>query len=63
VRRRLWLIVLCLYAIAGAVDMTDRVIAARRAGEPPGLATLAVAFCGGLFWPLDVAARPLFGGR
>jgi hypothetical protein len=63
VRRRVWLIVLCLYAMAGAIDMMDRVAAARRAGGPLGVATLAVAFCGGLFWPLDLAGRVLLGGR
>jgi hypothetical protein len=63
VRRRVWLIVLCCYAIAGAIDTTDRVVEVRRAGAPLGLAPLAVAFCGGLFWPLDIAARPFLGSR
>jgi hypothetical protein len=63
VRRRFWLIALCLYAVAGIIDTADRLLGARRAGQPLNVATLSVAFCAGLFWPLDVAARPLLGSR
>jgi hypothetical protein len=63
VRRQVWLIILCAYAIAGALDAIGRVAEARRAREPIGVATLAVAVCAGLFWPLDLAARPFLGAR
>jgi hypothetical protein len=57
--RRIWLILLVLYLIAAAADGTWRVIGATRNGENWGPAILAVAFCAGLFWPVDIVARPL----
>jgi hypothetical protein len=58
VRRRIWLLALVLYAAAGIADGAYRV-----ANSPPAelhsstAATLAVAFCAGLFWPIDIVAR------
>lgn len=59
-RRRIWLVVLLLYAAAGLFDIVHHM------GEPvaPGNQTgtgarLAIAFCAGLFWPVDLVARPL----
>jgi hypothetical protein len=58
-KRRLWLIALVLYLIAGAIDGFVRVHEAMAAGQKLGPAALAVAYCAGLFWPIDVVARPL----
>ena len=58
--RRVWLIVLWLYAIAAVADMAAHLGADRRAGENwlrP--APLAVAFSAGLFWPVDLVAQLL----
>jgi hypothetical protein len=49
---------LCLYAIAGIADGAYRASEARHAAAEPAAAIL-VAFCAGLFWPLDIAARLL----
>jgi hypothetical protein len=57
--RRIPLILLVLYLAAAAIDATARVGEAVRAGEKMGPAVLAVAVCGGLFWPIDLVARPL----
>jgi hypothetical protein len=58
--RRVWLVGLCLYAIAAAADMAVHLDADRRAGggwlNPPNL---AVAFSAALFWPLDLVAHQL----
>lgn len=63
-RRRVWLVALCLYALAAIADGAYRVSEARRAAPPPpGLAAGFVAFCAGLFWPLDIAARVLLAPR
>jgi len=62
-RRRLWLAALVLYAAAGVADGATRMESLARTTAHPGtLATLRVAFCAGLFWPLDVAGRLLLGG-
>jgi hypothetical protein len=58
-RRRLWLFGLILYAAAGFADGAYRL-----ATPPPGshsgiVANFPVAFCAGLFWPIDLVARPL----
>ncbi|HWD59846.1 MAG TPA: hypothetical protein VG308_16280 [Stellaceae bacterium] len=60
-RRRLWLLALVLYALAGIADGAHRLAAPPTApGAPTGFAAnLAVAFCAGLFWPIDIVVRPL----
>jgi hypothetical protein len=58
-RARIWLVLLVLYLLAGVADGAFRVSAAIRGGEKPGPAVVAVAFCAGLFWPIDLVARPL----
>ncbi len=56
-RRRIWLLVLILYAVAGIIDGAHRL-----ATPPPAVAgsslaaALPVAFCAGLFWPIDIVA-------
>jgi hypothetical protein len=56
-RRRVWLIALCLYAAAAALDFAAHLKADSRAGrnwhDP---ANLAVAFSAALFWPADLIA-------
>jgi len=56
---RLSLIVLVLYLTAGVIDGVVRVHEATAAGQKFGLAALAVAYCAGLFWPIDLVARLL----
>ena len=61
-RRWLWLLILVLYMAAGVVD------GARHMADPapPGsnvVGRLAVAFSAGLFWPIDIVARPLLLSR
>jgi hypothetical protein len=58
-RRRIGLIVLVLYLAAAAIDTAVRAGEAVRAGGTLGPAVLAVAVCAGLFWPIDLFARPL----
>jgi hypothetical protein len=61
-RRRVWLVGVCLYAIAAAADITAHLYADERAGrqwfDP---ANLAVALAAGLFWPVDLVAQKLLG--
>ena len=64
-RRRIGLFALLLYAAAGIADGAYRLA---EPSTPPGshastAAALAVAFCGGLFWPIDIVARPLLMSR
>jgi len=60
VSRRVWLMALCFYATAAAIDFALHLAADSRAGrnwhEP---ANLAVAFSAGLFWPADLIAALL----
>jgi hypothetical protein len=61
-KRRLWLAVLILYALAGIADGAVRMASPPAPGSHPNpIATVAVAFCAGLFWPIDVVARHLLG--
>jgi hypothetical protein len=55
-----WLIALCLYALAVAADIAVHLDEHRRAGS--GWLTapnLAVAVSAGLFWPIDLVAQLL----
>jgi len=57
---RIWLIPIILYAVIGVIDGMHDFTRARSAGEQSNPAgALAVAFCAGLFWPIDIVARPL----
>ena len=54
---RIWLFPMLIYL---AIGIADGIHDFREA--PPGSSTLgalAVAFCAGLFWPIDVVARPM----
>jgi hypothetical protein len=64
-RRRLQLLALVLYLLAGLADGAHRFMAPPTLpGSHTGfLANLAVAFCAGLFWPIDIVARPLLISR
>jgi len=58
--RRIWLVGLLLYAIAGAADaaifLHEETLAGQNWWAPDNL---AVAFSAGLFWPVDLVARRL----
>ncbi len=59
--RRIWLVGLLLYAIAGAADAVIFLRSEAQAGQDwwaPD--NLAIAFSAGLFWPVDLVARSLF---
>lgn len=58
-KRRVWLIVLVLYLAAAVADTGYRIVEAARIGLEINAGTVAVAFCAGLFWPIDLVARPL----
>jgi hypothetical protein len=58
-KRRLWLIALVLYLVAAVIDGAVRVNEATASGQKFGPAVLAVAYCAGLFWPIDIIARRL----
>ena len=63
-KRRIWLIGMLLYAAAGIADGAYHLTAPRYAADRSGLfAALPVAFCAGLFWPIDLIARPLLMSR
>jgi hypothetical protein len=56
-RRRIWLSVLILYAAVGIADGAYRLANPPPAGLHSSVAAnLAVAFCAGLFWPIDIVA-------
>jgi hypothetical protein len=63
-RRQIWLVVLILYAAGAIADTAYRMATPPEPGvhSSPG-AALAVAFCAGLFWPIDIIARPLLMSR
>jgi hypothetical protein len=58
-KRRVWLIVLVLYLAGAVADTGYRIVETARIGFKIDPATVAVAFCAGLFWPIDLIARPL----
>jgi hypothetical protein len=59
-RRRIWLLVLIFYVAAGIADGAYCLANPPSAGLHSGIAAnLAVAFCAGLFWPIDIVARLL----
>jgi hypothetical protein len=63
-KRRLWLIALVLYAAAGIADGAYHLTAPTYAADRSTfVAALPVAFCAGLFWPIDIVARPLLLSR
>ena len=55
--RRVWLLALCVYFAAAAIDIGGHLAAAHQEGrdwlDP---ASLAVAVTAGLFWPVDIVA-------
>jgi len=58
--RRLWLAMLCVYALAGAADMAAHLRDGRiSGGEAETFGNVLVAFAAGLFWPADLIARGL----
>jgi hypothetical protein len=58
--RRVWLVALCLYAIAAVADATVYLREETLAGQDwRAPDNLAVAVSAGLFWPVDLVARLL----
>ncbi|HWB49368.1 MAG TPA: hypothetical protein VG651_09680 [Stellaceae bacterium] len=58
--RRVWLVILVLYAAAGIADVAYHLVAPQyRAAQSSLVAAVPVALCAGLFWPIDLVARPL----
>jgi hypothetical protein len=63
-KRRIWLVLLIVYAAAGIADGGHHFIEPPQPGTHSSTAAnLAVAFCAGLFWPIDIVARPLLMSR
>jgi hypothetical protein len=63
-KRRLWLFGLVFYAAAGIADGAYHLRGPLPSGSHTNIvANLAVAFCAGLFWPIDIVARPLLLSR
>ncbi len=60
--RRVWLVVLWLYAIVAAADIAVHLREDTRAGQDwRAPDNLAVAVSAGLFWPVDLVAQVLLG--
>ena len=62
-KRRIWLVVLVLYAMAGIADGAYHMANPSPGDKESPIAALPVAFCAGLFWPIDIVARPLLMSR
>jgi len=64
-RRRAWLIGLCLYGLAASVDFAYHLMAdvLPGAGRTINYAELPVAYSAALFWPLDLAAMALLKAK
>ena len=63
-RRRAWLVGLCLYALGIAADLACHLIDDLRSGDQViEFSELAVAFSAALFWPVDIVAMALFANR
>jgi len=56
---RVWLIPMIVYAVIGIIDGVHDFVAPPAGAHSSVAANLAVAFCAGLFWPIDIIARPL----
>ena len=58
--RWLWLLALVLYGAAVLADIASHLADDQRSGRSwRDPANLAVAFCAGLFWPIDIIAKHL----
>lgn len=55
---RIWLTVMIVYAAIGFADGTHHFISPPVGTHASVAGNLAVSFCAGLFWPIDVVARP-----
>jgi hypothetical protein len=60
---RLWLLAMIVYAAIGLADGTHHFLSPPAGTHASVAANLAVSFCAGLFWPIDVVARPLLMSR
>ena len=62
-RSRLWLAAMIVYAVIGLIDGAHRFLSPPIGAHSSTAGNLAVSFCAGLFWPIDVVARPLLMSR
>ena len=58
-RSHFWLAALVLYATIGVADGAHRFVSPPAGTHAGAAVNLAVSFCAGLFWPIDIVARPL----
>lgn len=56
---RLWLAAMIVYAAIGFIDGAHHFISPPAGTHASVAVNLAVSFCAGLFWPIDIVARPL----
>jgi hypothetical protein len=59
IRARIWLVLMVTYAAIAVADGAHRFISPPAGTHASVAANLAVSFCAGLFWPIDIVARPL----
>jgi hypothetical protein len=56
---RLWLIPIAMYLAIGFIDGAHHFISPPAGTHAGPAVNLAVSICAGLFWPIDIVARPL----
>jgi hypothetical protein len=56
---RLWLIPMAIYVVIGFIDGTHHFVSPPAGSHASVASNLAVSFCAGVFWPIDIVARPL----
>jgi hypothetical protein len=52
-----------VYAVIGVADGAHHFLAPPAGTHSSPAGNLAVSFCAGLFWPIDIVARPLLMSR
>ena len=52
-----------VYAVIGVADGAHHFLSPPAGTHSSPAANLAVSFCAGLFWPIDIVARPLLMSR
>jgi hypothetical protein len=63
-RRRAWLVGLCLYGLGAGIDLAYHLIDDLRSGNQTiEFSEFAVAFSAALFWPIDIVAMALLATR
>jgi hypothetical protein len=62
-RSHFWLAVMIVYAVIGVADGAHHFLSPPAGTHSSPAGNLAVSFCAGLFWPIDIVARPLLMSR